>query len=192
MLTRRALLLLLAGASLFLVLLGPLNVPAAAADTTSHGGALVSRDGSNWPVDPAEHGHNGWRDEPGGDDHCCAPKPAPAPTPTPAPAQAPTAAPKQVRTRTPQRPRPVLVAPSRSQGASTSAPSAALRAGGTPTSSPAQRPPVLAPPALTIPSISPVNAAGPVWGAVDVIALSTVLVAASIAVASLVLVRRSG
>ena len=192
MLIRRALLLLLAGASLFLVLLGPLDVPAAAADTTSHGGAVVPRDGSNWLGDPAEHCHNGWRDEPGGDNHCCAPRPAPAPTPTPAPAQAPTAAPKHVPTRTPRRPRPVLVVPSRSQSASTSAPSAAVSAGGTPTSSPAQRPPMLAPPALSIPSTSPVNAGGPVRGAVGVIALSTVLVAATIALASLVLVRRSG
>jgi len=193
LLTRRALLMLLAGASLFLILLGPLDVPAAAADTTSHSGAVGPRDGSNWRGDPDEHCHNGWSDEPGGDDHCCAPPPASAPTPTPAPA--PTAAPKHVPTRTPRRPRPVLVVPSRWQGESTSASSAtsaALPASGSPTSSPAQRPPVLAPPALAIPSISPVNAGGPVGGAVDVIALSTVLVVATIAVASLVLVRRSG
>jgi hypothetical protein len=190
--TRRALLMLLAGASLFLVLLGPLDVPAAAADTTLHSGALVPRDGSNSPGDPDEHCRHGWSDEPGGDERGCAPKPEPAPTPTPHSAPATTAVPKLAPTRTPRRPRPVLVVPSRSQSASTSAPSAGSPAAGTPTSSPAQRPPVLAPPALTIPPSSPFNAAEPVRGAVDLIALSTVLVAATIAVASLVLVRRSG
>jgi hypothetical protein len=189
--TRRALLMLLAGASLFLVLLGPLDVPAAAAETTLHSGALVPRDRSNSPGDPDEHRH-GWSDEPGGDERGCAPKPEPAPTSAPDPAPATTAAPKHVPTRTPLRPRPVLVVPSRSQSASTSAPSAGSPAAGSRTSSPAQRPPVLAPPALTIPPGSPVNADGPVLGGVDVIALSTVLVAATIAIASLVLVRRSG
>jgi hypothetical protein len=192
LLTRRALLMLLAGASLFLILLGPLDVPAAAADTTSHGGAPLPRDGSNWRGDQDGHCHNRWWDEPGGDDHCCTPKPAPAPPPAPAPAPTPTVGAKHVPTRTPRPPRPVPAVPSRSQGASPSAPSVALPVGRTPTSSPAQRPPVLAPPVLTIPSISPVNSGGPVRGAVDVIALSTVLIAATIALASLVLVRRSG
>ncbi len=190
--TRRALLMLLAGASLILVLLGPLDVPAAAADTTLNSGALVPRDGSNRPGDPDEHCHHRWPDEPGGDERGCALKPEPAPTPTPDPAPTRTAAPKLVPAPTPRPPRPVLVVPSRSQSASTSARSAWSPAAGTPASSPAQRPPVLAPPALTIPPSSPVNSGGPVRGAVDFIALSTVLVAATIAVASLVLVRRSG
>jgi hypothetical protein len=51
---------------------------------------------------------------------------------------------------------------------------------------------VLAPPALTIPAVSPVHASGPGPGTISVIALSTVLVAATIAVISLVLVRRTG
>jgi hypothetical protein len=51
---------------------------------------------------------------------------------------------------------------------------------------------VLAPPTLTIPAVSPVSPGGPVRGAMYVIAISTFLVAAAIAVASLVLVRRSG
>jgi hypothetical protein len=51
---------------------------------------------------------------------------------------------------------------------------------------------VLAPPALTIPALRPVHASGPGPGAISVIALSTVLLAATIAVVSLVLVRRTG
>jgi hypothetical protein len=51
---------------------------------------------------------------------------------------------------------------------------------------------VLAPPALTIPAVSLVHASGPGPGAISVIALSTVLMAATIAVISLVLVRRTG
>ncbi len=53
------------------------------------------------------------------------------------------------------------------------------------------RPPVLAPPELTIPAVTPVGAdgAGGV-GAVPVIALTTVLVAATVAAVSLLLMRR--
>jgi hypothetical protein len=51
---------------------------------------------------------------------------------------------------------------------------------------------VLAPPALTIPAISPAHASGPGPGTISVIALSTVLLAATIAVVSLVRVRRTG
>ncbi|MFZ2034451.1 MAG: hypothetical protein WAW53_11915, partial [Candidatus Dormiibacterota bacterium] len=53
------------------------------------------------------------------------------------------------------------------------------------------RPPVLAPPELTIPAVTPVGAdgAGGV-GAVPVIALTTVLVAATVATVSLLLMRR--
>jgi len=51
---------------------------------------------------------------------------------------------------------------------------------------------VLAPPALTIPALSPARAGGPGPGAVSVIELSIVLLAATIGGASLVLIRRSG
>jgi len=50
---------------------------------------------------------------------------------------------------------------------------------------------VPAPPALTIPSVGPVSAGGQVRGAVSLIAISTVLVAVTIALVSLVLIRRS-
>jgi hypothetical protein len=53
------------------------------------------------------------------------------------------------------------------------------------------RPPVLAPPELTIPAVTPVGADGAAGvGAVPVIALTTVLVAATVAAMFLVLMRR--
>jgi hypothetical protein len=51
---------------------------------------------------------------------------------------------------------------------------------------------VLAPPPLTIPVVGPVIAGGKGLGTGYLIALSTVFIVATIAVVSLVLVRRSG
>jgi hypothetical protein len=50
---------------------------------------------------------------------------------------------------------------------------------------------VLAPPALNIPPAAPLNATATGTGSVYAVALSSVLVAAAIAVVSLVLIRRS-
>jgi hypothetical protein len=51
---------------------------------------------------------------------------------------------------------------------------------------------VIAPPALNIPPAAPLNASATGTGSVYAVALSSVLIAAAIAVVSLVLIRRSG
>jgi hypothetical protein len=50
---------------------------------------------------------------------------------------------------------------------------------------------VIAPPALTVPALGPLSVLHSTSGAIDVAAVSTVLVATTIAVVSLVLIRRS-
>ncbi|MHB8489225.1 MAG: hypothetical protein ACYDCS_08625 [Candidatus Dormibacteria bacterium] len=185
---RRAFLVMLAGASLFLVLFGPLDVSAAAAAKPWHGGAPAPREGSSRPGDLDDDCNDRRSDEPGHDDRSRDRSPAPdatlvpAPVPTVTPTRAPSPSPRR-------RPRTGAEGHTLPKGASTPAPSSS------PTNAPAlpiPRPPVLAPPALSIPSVSPVDASGQVRGAVSVIAISTALVAAALAIASLVLIRRSG
>jgi hypothetical protein len=50
---------------------------------------------------------------------------------------------------------------------------------------------VIAPPALTVPAVGTLHAVASGTAAIDIVAVSTVLVATSIAVVSLVLIRRS-
>ena len=214
MLIRRAFLMTVAGASLFWMLFGALDVPAAAAGVTPHfDGAAPSAasSGSNEPGqkpedepedEPGHRCHGRGSGDPGDGDRCCEerrcrPEPSPRPTESPEPSAeatatpAPTSHPKRAASPVPRNPSPP-------------APPVAPRLGGiTPrhaSSVPARvqepasgsRPPVLAPPELTIPAVVPGGASdsGGV-GAVPVIALSTVLVAATVAAVSLVLMRRS-
>jgi len=185
---RRALLVMLAGASLFLVLFGLLDVSAAAAANAWRSGTPAPREGSSRPRDLDDHCNDRRSDEPGHEDHCCDRSPAPAATlvPAPVPTMTPTRAPSPSPRRRPHTGAEGHTPP---KGASTPAPSSS------PTTAPAlpiPRLPVLAPPALSIASVSPVDASGQVRGAVSVIAISTALVAAALAIASLVLIRRSG
>jgi hypothetical protein len=197
LLNRRARLMLLAGVSLSWILLGALDVPAAAAGVVWHAEDSTASATSSSSGDP-DHGCHGRSGDPGSDNrccerHCCGPSPSPQPTATPVPTSAPTPTPTPGRTPPPSprlhlRPAPVIA--THPTGTPTSQPSpAATRTPGTQNGS---QPPVLAPPALTIPAVNPTSARAPGLGLVSVIALSTVLVAATVAVASLVLIRRSG
>ena len=169
MLIRRALLMTVAGASVFWILFGALVVPAAAAGTTRHldGSAhSVSLNGSRDPGDdPGHHCHSGGSDDPGDGDrccveHCCEPAPpprpteSPAPTPEPTASPAPTSHPKRAHSPAPHvpppsapviAPRPIGVTP-RERVAVSRRPTRSPR--------PASRPPVLAPSELTIPAVN--------------------------------------
>jgi len=211
LLIRRALLMTVAGASLFWMLFGALDVPAAAAGVTQHfDGAAPSApsSGSNEPGqepgdEPGHHCHGRGSGDPGDSDgcceeRCCRPEPSPRPTESPEPSSeatassAPTSHPKRATSPAPRIPSPPAPpVASRLGDIATSHPSTMPATDIEPASG--SRPPVLAPPELTIPAVTPVGASdsGGV-GAVPVIALSTVLVAATVAAVSLVLMRRSG
>jgi hypothetical protein len=192
LLNRRALLMLLAGVSLSWILLGALDVPAAAAGVAWHAEDSTASATASSSGDP-DHGCHGRSGDPGGDNRCCerqccGASPSPQPTATPAPTSRP--APARTPPSTPRpHPRPAPVIATHPTGTPTSQPSpATTRSPGTQNGA---RPPVLAPPALTIPAVNPTSARAPGLGLVSVIALSTVLAAATVAVASLVLIRRS-
>src|SRR4029077_4570023 len=121
------------------------------------------------------------------DDHCRDRSRRPARPETAVPSSKPSARPERASTAPPVAPRETSIP--RAKGASRPAsepPTARAPSAAGP------RPPVLAPPPLTIPLIGPVIAGSRGIWAGYVIALSPVLVAATIAVVSLVLVRRSG
>jgi hypothetical protein len=206
LLIRRALLTTVAGASLFWILFGALDVPAAAAGVTSHvdGAAPAVSSRSNQSGDePGHHCHGrGYGDrgdrDPCCQQHCCRRAPSPRPHESAEPTAKPTATsastpqPKRAATPAPhnQSP-PVPVVGPRPGGIITSHPSPVPSRGEEPASG--SRLPVLSPPELTIPAVTPLVASGSGGvGAVAVIALSTVLVAAAVAAVSLVLMRRSG
>ncbi|MFZ0129310.1 MAG: hypothetical protein WB808_00390 [Candidatus Dormiibacterota bacterium] len=186
---RRVLVKLLVGASLFSILFASTDVSAAGIEAASHGhdatlSVFQDRDGDSDRdcKDRRADDRDGARDEErdhdrDGDDRRCVPSPSPPAaiaTPAPSPPARPPGAtpypkgsspPAELTTQTPSR-------------------------GPEPAAGP--RPPVLAPPALSIPPAGPpVSAAAVLPGGVYTIALSSMLVAATIAVASLVLVRRS-
>jgi hypothetical protein len=192
LLIRRALLMMLAGASVFWILFGALTTPVAAAGLTWHSESAAGGAGSN-PSGGADHPCRGQSsNHPGDDDgcckHCCASPPHS--TRTPVPTAGPTSPPKRPAPPTQARhPKPsAVVAPHPSSSATTPA-SSAPASTAEPTAGP--QPPVLAPPALTIPALVPASASKSGGGAVALIALSSVLVAATVAVASLALIRRS-
>jgi hypothetical protein len=196
LLNRRALLMLLADVSLSWILLGALDVPVAAAGVAWHAENSTASASSPSSADTG-HGCRSRSGDPGDDNrccerHCCGPSPSPQPTTTPVPASAPT--PRQTPSRTPQptprlhpRPAPVIA----NHPTDTPRPQPSSGATMSPGTRSGARPPVLAPPALTIPAVNPTSARAPGLEFVSVIALSTVLVAATVAVASLVLIRRS-
>lgn len=203
MLIRRALLMTVAGASVFWILFGALVVPAAAAGIRSHHDGSAHSAGSNGSRDSGHHCHGRGSDDPGDGGHCCeegccgpAPSPrpteSPAPTPEPTPSSMPTSHPERASSPTPHVPPPPapVIAP-HPISVTTPHPSPLPAPDREP--APGSRPPVLAPSDLTIPAVAPVSASGS-WGvgAVGVIALSTILVAATVAAVSLVLMRRSG
>ena len=206
MLIRRAVLMTIAGASLFWMLFGALDIPAAAAGITAHfGGAAPAADssGSAEPEDePGHHCNDKAAGDPGDHDpcceeRCCRSEPSPRPSESPEPTAEPTAVPaptphaKRAPAPTPRTPStPGRVVATSPGGSSTTHPSPVPARDQDPASG--ARAPVLAPPELTIPGVTPVGASGSATvGAIPVIALSTVLVAATIAAVSLVLMRRS-
>ena len=189
---RRDLVKLLVGASLFSVLFATTDVSAAGIEAASHGpdatlsvfqdrGGDSDRDCKDRRADDRDGARDEERDhDRDGDDRRCVASPSPpaaiatpAPSPPARPPSSPGATPypkgssppAELTTQTPPRgPKPAAGAP----------------------------PPVLAPPALSIPPAGrPVSAAEVPPGGLYTIALSSMLVAATIAVASLVLVRRS-
>lgn len=194
---RRVLLKLLVGASLLSVLFVSTDVSAAGIEAASHGrtatlsasqdkGGDADRDCKDRRADDRDGDRDEERDhDRDGDDRRCVPSSsAPAalatlaPSPPPRPQVSPGAA-----------PHPKASSP---KGSSTPAEltSQTPRHGPEPAAGP--RPPVLAPPALTIPPAGlPVSAPETLPGGLYTIALSSMLVAATIAVTSLVLVRRS-
>ena len=189
MLTRRALLMMPAAASLLCFLFGASGVSAAAANLPAHGGDGPLSQGASQTGDDDHHCHRGWSDNPGDGGHCCNPTPSPTPAPTPAPRASPARTPSPT-----PRPRPRQVTPGATRPTGSSPRGSSPPAAGTPTASPSPglRPPVLAPPALTVPAVIPVNGGGQIPVSVYVVALSTAAVAAVIAIAWLVLIRRSG
>jgi hypothetical protein len=185
---KRALVTMLAGASLFWMLFGMLDVSAAAADMTWRGGSASHSAGDDSPGDTDHHCRERWSHESGDRGHCCNPKPGPTPSPTATPR--PTAAPTRAPSPTPRpRTRPATVVVPRSHGSPSPSRSPASTSAAEPAAG--SRPPVLAPPTLTIPPVASVHPSSPGPGVVSVVALSTILVAGTIAVVSLILVRRS-
>jgi hypothetical protein len=188
-----------AGASLFWMLFGALDVPAAAAGVTAHADAAAPAvsSGSNDPGDRCHGKRSGDPDDgdPCCEERCCRPEPSPRPSESPEPSaeatatSAPTSHPKRAASpapRTPPAPAPV-VAPRTGGISTTHTLPVPAREQEPPSGS---RPPVLAPPELTIPAVTPVGADGAGVGAVPVIALTTVLVAATVAAVFLLLMRR--
>jgi hypothetical protein len=174
---------MLTGASLLWILFGWLSVSAVAADTGWHRTAFSPSSGPDSPGDPGRNCQWGWSGDRGAG-HCCSTLPPRTPnatrTPTP-----------EATTATP-RPRPRNVAPAAPPADGSSPPAASASPGAASSPGPTDLlPPVLAPPVLTDPSIGALNSgrAGP--SPVDVIALSAVLVASTVAAVSFVLIRRS-
>lgn len=185
--------MMLAGASVFWVVFGALSTPVAAAGLTLHSESAAAA-GDPDPSGGTDHHCRGQSfNHPGDDDRCCKQKccaSPPHPTRRPVPTATPTSIPKR-GAPPPQRllPRPAAaVAPHPSASPKPSASPAPAS-----TSEPAAgpQPPVLAPPALTIPALLPASTSKSGGGAVTLIAFSSVLVAATVAVASLALIRRS-
>jgi hypothetical protein len=187
LLNRRALLLVFAGASMFSILFGTLDVAAAVPDGTRHCSDASPRAHDDEPGDDADRCHHTRSRDACDDDHCRDRSRRPTRPETAVPSPKPSARPARASTAPPVAPRETSLP--RAQGSSPRAP--APRIARAPSAA-GPRPPVLAPPPLTIPVIGPVIAGSKGLWAGYVIALSTVLVAATIAVVSLVLVRRSG
>src|ERR1039457_3234382 len=85
LLMKRALVTMLAGASLFWMLFGMLDVSSAAADMTWRGGSASHSAGDDSPGDTDHHCRERWSHESGDRGHCCNPKPGPTPSPTATP-----------------------------------------------------------------------------------------------------------
>jgi hypothetical protein len=190
----RALLIVLAGASTFSILFGSADVLAAASDTPAHraaAGQPARRDEQRDRDHRCHHGRSRDAcDDEHGRDRSRAPKPKAGTSP---PLALTTALPEPVSTPAPRSApaHAAITAPQRS-ASSLRTPSFAAAPPKSRESPAGSRPPVLAPPSLTIPAVRSVIATAGGPGAGYVIALSTILVAATIAVLSLVLVRRSG
>ncbi|MFZ0178504.1 MAG: hypothetical protein WAL84_01355 [Candidatus Dormiibacterota bacterium] len=190
----RALLIVLAGASTFSILSGSADVLAAAPDTPVHRAAAGQPARGDEQRDRDHRCHHGrsrdaCNDE-NGRDRRRAPTPKAGTSP---PLVLPAALPEPVSTPVP-RSAPAHAAITARQGNASSlrTPSFAVAPPRGRESPAGPRPPVLAPPSLTIPAVRPVIATAGGPGAGYVIALSTILVVTTIAVLSLVLVRRSG
>lgn len=189
---RRVLVKVLVGASLFSVLFASTDVSAAGIEAASHSrDATLSasqeqrgdsnRDCKNRRADDRAGDRDEERDhDRDGDDRRCVPSPS-------APAAPVTLAPSP-----PARPQVSLGAAPHPKGSSTPAELTTQTPPPGPEPAAGLRPPVLAPPTLTIPPAGrPVSAPETGPGGLYTIVLSSMLVAATIAVASLVLVRRS-
>jgi hypothetical protein len=192
LLNRRALLLLFAGVSLFSILFASLGVSAAAADTTRHCSNAAPRAHADESGDAADHCRHARSRDSCDVDHCRNRSRSPTPKETAVPPSEPAAPAAPASTTPPPRPRDASVTAPGGKGSSRRAPSLSPNPTTRPPSAAGPRPPVLAPPPLTIPVVGPVIAGGKGLGAGYFIALSTIVVAATIAVVSLVLVRRSG
>jgi hypothetical protein len=191
LLTGRALLLLLAGASLVSILCGVGSVSAAAADTTPHHAGAGPTSRFEEPRDRDRDRRDRDRDHDHHRDRDRDRSRRPDRTANAAPASKPLAPPTHASAPVPRSgPRDAAVT-ALSRGDSSLRPSSFSPGAPTPPR-PGVRPPVLAPPSLTIPANRPPSARGRDAGAGYVVALSTVLVVATIAMVSLVLIRRSG
>jgi len=187
LLNRRALLLVFAGASMFSILFGTLDVAADASGTTRHCSDTAPRAHDDERGDGAGRCHD-TRSRDACDDHRCRGRSRrPAPPESAVPSSKPSARAARASTAPPVASRETSIPRAKGASRPASEPPTARAP-----SAVGPRPPVLAPPPLTIPVIGPVIAGNRGIGAGYVIALSTVLVAATIAVVSLVLVRRSG
>jgi len=189
----RALLIVLAGASTLSILFGSADVLAAALDTPAHRAAAGPPARGDEQRDRDHRCHHGRSRDACDDEHDRDRSRAPTPKAGTSPPIVPTALPEPESTPAP-RSAPAHAAITARQGNASSprTPSFAAAPPKRPESPAGPRPPVLAPPSLTIPAVRPVIATAGGPGVGYVIALSTILVAATIAVLSLVLVRRSG
>jgi hypothetical protein len=171
---------MLASAPILLMLFGWMDVAVADADTSWHAGDSAQ---AGSPGGAGDHCWYGWSHDHRGYGHCCTNDPPAGTTPAPKPSAKRTPAPAPLPT---SRPATAAIphAPVSPQ-AHTSAPSPS------PSPSVETRPPVMAPPVLTVPPVGALTATAPNSGGLGVVAVSTVLVATTIAVASLVLIRRS-
>jgi hypothetical protein len=184
LLTRRALLMGLAGASILLVRFGWIDVAVADADTSWHADESAQTEASN---NPGGHCRYGWWHDHHGDGSCCSKTP-PARTPQPVPN--PPTPPRGTPAPTPRRaPQPVTTTVPHSPGGTP--PASALSPSPNVGPSDQTRPPVIAPPALTVPPVEALTVTGSHARALDVVAVSSVLIATTIAAVSLALIRRS-
>jgi hypothetical protein len=184
---KRAYVLMLVAASMLWVLIGPASMTVAAAgpDSGTRGSTATAPAFDDHDGDPRHGCHHGGRGEAstavccgnshpdsGSDDGT---KPRPAPTPK---AIEPTV-----------RPHAATVTSPKTQTAPPATPPPTTTPAGSP---PGDGPPVIAPPALTIPALNDLPTgthSGP--GTTYAIALAAVLVAATIAIATLIRIRRS-